>query len=113
MDEATQERLKLNLTGPGVGHEVSKEAREKLRHANLGKKQSNETIEKRRASLVARYKRNPKNGSGHFKPVGCENGVTFESVKACAEYFGVHPSTVTAALKKKHRVKGFKVWYVV
>lgn len=113
LDEATKERLKLNLMGPGVGHEVSKETREKLRQANLGKKQSNETIEKRRVSLSVRYEKKPKDGRGHFKPVGCENGTTFESVKACAEYFDVHPSTVTAALKKKHRVKGFKVWYVV
>ena len=113
LDNETKERVKSNLTGPKVGHEVSDETREKLRQANLGKKQSKETIEKRKISLKTRFEKTPKDGSGHFKKVGCENGITYESVKACAEHLNVHPSTVSSALKRKNKVRGYKVWYVV
>ena len=113
LDDETKKKVKSNLTGPKIGHNVSDETKEKLRQANLGKKQSKETIEKRKISLKTRFEKTPKDGSGHFKKVGCENGITYESVKACAEHLNVHPSTVSSALKRKNKVRGYKVWYVV
>ena len=113
LDDETKKKVKSNLTGPKIGHNVSDETKEKLRQANLGKKQSKETIEKRKISLKTRFEKTPKDGSGHFKKVGCENGITYESVKACAEDLNVHPSTVSSALKRKNKVRGYKVWYVV
>lgn len=114
LDTETADRIKKNLTGPAIGHEVSTETKEKLRAANLGKKQPKETIDKRRRSLEKRVAEIPKDGSGHYKKVGCDiDGLEFESVKGCAEYFEVHPSTVTKALKRGSKVKGHKVWYVV
>ena len=113
LDDETKKKMKSNLTGPKIGHKVSDETKEKLRQANLGKKQSKETIEKRKISLKTRFEKTPKDGSGHFKKVGCENGITYESVKACAEHLNVHPSTVSSALKRKNKVRGYKVWYVV
>ena len=45
-DEEKKEKL-LQLTGPKVGHIVSEETREKLRKANLGKRQSFESRRKK------------------------------------------------------------------
>lgn len=114
LDKRTRKRLLGNLKGPMHGHKVSKATRDKLRAANLGKKQSAETIEKRKASIRKRHETIPQTNAGHRKKIGCEGfEKEFESVKSCAEHLGVDPSTVTKALKRNGKVKGHKVWYVV
>ena len=113
-DETKRKIISENLKRPPIGHPVSDSTKEKLRQLNLGKKQSKETIQKRVESMKKRYAVKPKDGSGSFKKVGCDVfEEPFESVKSCAKYFGVNPSTVSAALRNGHNVKGHKVWYAV
>lgn len=114
-DEKKQAILN-NLTGPPVGHSVSEETREKLRAANLGKKQSRNTVEKRKKT-VAEMKKNGyvQTNSGHKKKVICkETGVVYESVKAVAESICCTASHVTHCLKDGSKTcKGFHFEYVV
>lgn len=89
---------RTNLSGPKQGHAVSKATREKLRNANIGKKQSKETIRKRIESLKS-YKRT---NEGHKKPVICiETGEVFESCKDASEKYGL--STLCGHLKGKYK----------
>lgn len=114
-DEKKQAILN-NLTGPTVGHSVSEETREKLRAANLGKKQSIETIEKRKEA----FRRKKENGYVRTnawckKQVICvETGAVFDSVKDAAEWVGCNPTSVSGNLKKRYSTcKGFHFEYVV
>lgn len=114
-DEKKQAILN-NLTGPPVGHSVSEETREKLRAANLGKKQSIETIEKRKEA----FRRKKENGYVRTnawckKQVICvETGAVFDSVKDAAEWVGCNPTSVSGNLKKRYSTcKGFHFEYVV
>ena len=108
-EEEKERIIRKNLTGPKVGHAVSEETRRKLREANAGKKQSRETIEKRRQTMQEK-KRNGyvRDMSIHFKKVICiESGLVFESVKSAAEYYGINPSSISANLKGRQKtVKG-------
>lgn len=107
-------KLKPEYNTVYEGHSVSPETRSKISKSLTGKKQSAETKEKRIKSILKRHKTFPQTNEKHKKKVGCEEiSEPFGSVKECAEYFGVHPSTVTKALKNNHKVKGHKVWYVV
>lgn len=94
------------------GCKRSEETKTKVRRALTGRKQSQAVIEKRKKSIAERRKLYPQTNAGHKKRVAVE-GMEFDSVKACAEYFSVNPSTVTHALKKGHRLKGHKVRFVV
>lgn len=102
----------LNPEYNSLGKARSEKTKEKIRKANLGKKQSIETIEKRIKSQKERYKIFPKTNEKHKKKVSTEEK-EFESVKSCAEYYGVNPSTVSKAIKRKGTVKKHKVWLVV
>lgn len=116
-ERKTEEEKRLfaknNLKGPRKGHSVSEATREKLRAANLGKKQSIETVEKRRQSIAksGRVRTNEK----CKKSVYCyELDTTYESVKAAAEAVNVTPSVISAHLKKRYKsVKGYHFSYVV
>lgn len=112
MPSELQARLKKNLTGPKIGHEVSVETREKISRKLRGIKQPAELIEKRRQGILARHRQIPQLNLGHRKKVFADN-IEFESVKACAEYFCVTAASVTHALKKGHKVKGCVVRFVV
>lgn len=115
-EETKQKIIDNNLTGPPVGHAVSEETREKIRKKLTGTKHSQETIEKRKRAIAELRKNKPQTNAGHRKKAGADiDGVTkeFESVKECAEFFGVKACTVSRALKRKGKVKGNKVWYVV
>lgn len=101
-----------NLTGPPVGHEVSKETRAKISSVLTGRKQPKDVIEKRRQSILNRHKLHPQTNEGHKKRVTVGNE-EFDSVKACALFLSVKPSTVSQALKKRHKVKGQEVRFVV
>lgn len=98
-----------------VGHSVSKETREKISKALLGRKPDPELVEKRRQAIIARNRAMPQTNAGHRKRVAVQMNVImeFESVKALAEHLDVDASTVTKALKRHGTVKGKKVWYVV
>lgn len=114
-DEKKQSIMR-NLTGPPVGHLVSDETKGKLRAANLGKKQSAQTIEKRKETMRKKkengYKRT--NEWCNKKVICVETGVVFESVKAAARSIGCNPTSVSGNLKKRYRTcKGFHFEYVV
>lgn len=97
-EEEKAQIIKNNLKGPQVGHSVSEETREKLRNANLGKKQSQETIKKRCAKLKGRHRDN----SYRNKPVICiETGEVFKSIKDANEKYGL--STLCGHLKGKYK----------
>ena len=97
------------------GHPVSEETRRKISKSLVGRKPSPEIVEKRRLAILERHKTIPQTNAGHKKKVAVQMEVVveFESVKACAEHFGVKPSTVSAALKRGGKVRNKKVWYVV
>jgi group I intron endonuclease len=62
--EQQQEVISNNLTGPRKGHLVSEETKQKLRKANLGKKQSPESILKRSEKMKIAMRGN-QNGKKH------------------------------------------------
>jgi group I intron endonuclease len=105
-----------NLSGHPIGYSPSEETKQKLRAANLGKKQSIETIEKRKETFM-RKKANGyvQTNSSHKKKVICkETRTVYESVKAVAESIGCTASHVTHCLKDSSRTcKGFHFEYVV
>ena len=105
-DEDKKIQMLNNLKGPQKGHSVSAATKEKLRAANIGKKQTKETIEKRKKSILeSGFKRTNENCK---KRVYCVNlKKEFESVKDAAEYLGVHPSNISSHLKgRQNSVRG-------
>lgn len=114
-DEERAERIAHNLKGPQKGHAVSEETRQKLREKNLGKKQSSETIEKRKATFrklkESGYVRT--NAWCRKKVVCVETGEVFESVKAAAASIGASPTGISATLKGRQKsVIGFRFEYL-
>lgn len=97
------------------GHPVSEETKTKIRQSLSGRTQPIELVEKRKAALKKRYAVSPKTNEQCRKRVAVQldTVMEFESVKSASEYLGVHPSTMTHALKQNGKVKGHKVWYVV
>mgnify|MGYP004478077513 CR=1 FL=1 len=106
-EEQKQRVIEKQLTGPRKGHEVSTETREKLRKANLGKKQSEVTVRKRSLKNRDALKGN-KNGNKKIRCV--ETGEVFESVKQAAEHIGINPSGITSVLKGRQRKAGGYKW---
>lgn len=93
---------------------LSEETKQKLRERNLGKKQDQETINKRRETLQTKKKNGwKKDGRPNFKQVICtETGEVFESVKSAAERIGARPTTVSSVLKGRQKTaKGLHFEY--
>jgi len=109
-DLEKQKIINYNLTGPKKGHGVSKETRQKLRNANLGKKQSAETKLKRSKALK---KSAIGNQNGNKKILCFENGVLlceFDSVVLGAKFANIHPSNITCVLKGRQLTAGGYKW---
>lgn len=109
-EEDKRRQISNNLKGPRIGHSVSDETREKLRLHNLGKKQSEETIEKRMSKIRGVHKEN----KHHFKRVAMVEVDTlkvvkeFESLKSAAEYVGAAPHMICDVLKGRRKTtKGY------
>jgi len=94
------------------GYKRSEETRRKLSEKLIGRTVPRGVVEKARLAILKRHETIPQTNAGHKKRVSVD-GAEFESVKACAEYFGVNPSTATQALKKGHKLLGHEVRYVV
>lgn len=113
-EEQKSDFVSHNLQGPRKGHEVSEETRNKIRLANIGKKQSAVTIELR-ARKTKRSMIGNTNGNKCIIATA-DNGAFvayFCSVKTAGEYYGVHPSTITGVLKgRRKRACGYKWFYV-
>ena len=105
--EQKQHVVDNQLIGPAKGHKVSAETREKLRKANLGKKQTMATLNKRIPKIRQALKGNH---NGNKKVTCVETGQTFESIKQAAEFIGVNPSNITCVLKGKQRTAGGYRW---
>lgn len=101
-DEIKNKIISQNLKRPKIGHEVSKETREKLRQHNLGKKQSEETKEKRKKTMIEKKKNGYiQTNSGHRKKVICvETGEVFNSLKEAIDKYNL--STLCGHLKGKY-----------
>ena len=116
LPDEKKQSIVQNLTGPPVGHLVSEETKGKLRAANLGKKQSAQTVEKRKETMRKKkengYRRT---NERHKKKVICvETGIVYESVKAAAQSIGCDPTSISGNLKKRQATcKGFHFEYVV
>lgn len=95
-----------------IGKERPLETRQKLSEANRGKKQSEETKAKRRESIRKRHLVIPQTNAGHRKKCATDEAI-FESIKACAEYYGLKATSVSRAIKRHGKIKGHKVWRVV
>lgn len=119
-DLVKRERYWINKLHPVYntivdGHKVSRATRAKISASLSGREQPPELVKKRLMALRAALKKHPKTNAEHRKRIAAqfETVVEFESEKAFAQFIGVHPSSVTKALKRKGKVKGKKVWYVV
>lgn len=107
--------LKPEYNARFKGRTVDEAMRKRISLSLKGRKQDPALVEKRRQAILERHKTIPQTNAGHRKRVAVSGEITaeFESVKATAEFFNVHPSTVTQALKRSGKVKGHKVRYVV
>lgn len=106
--------LSRNLCGRRSGFVTSEITKQKLRDANLGKKQSAETIKKRSDKLKVSAIGN-KNGN---KEICSFKGDVFVkkyiSTKEAADELKCHPSSITQVLKgRKKTCKGFSWKYGV
>jgi len=93
------------------GHSQSEETREKLRQANLGKKQSKETKEKR-AKKLRMIQIGNTNGNKPVYKLDLENNIIDEyiSIKIASESIGIHPSNITKVLKGEQTTAGGHKW---
>lgn len=106
-EEQKQHVIKHQLKGPGIGHKVSESTREKLRQANLGKKYSKETAEKR----VATFQRIGYKPKPNYKKCKCvETGEVFNSVQEAAKFANVNPGQISKALNGKTKSSGGYHW---
>lgn len=106
-DAEKEHVIKYQLKGPEIGHKVSMDTRQKLREANIGKKQSEDTIRKRSAKMHASMIGN-RNGNKAVKII--ETGKIFESVKLAGTVIGISPGCITKALKGKQKTAGGYHW---
>lgn len=114
-DEEKKYRVEHNLKGPQKGHLVSAETRKKLRDKNLGKKQSAETINKRKQTIIEKKKNGyVQTNAGHRKKIVCvETREIFDSVKEAGERLNVNPSNISNVLKGRQKsVKGHRFEYL-
>lgn len=95
--EQTRQKLRDSHVGkpsPKKGIPMSAESRLKMRNAKLGKKQSQETKDKRARTL--------------FKPVYCvETGIIFESAKSACIFYGLKRDRIGSSIRKGRKVDGF------
>ena len=110
-DIEKQTIINKNLKGPSFNRKLSEETKEKLRLANIGKKQSNETrskiSDKNKISMIGN-----KCGNKAVIAYNDTNELEFESSKIAGDYFGVHPSCITGVLKGRRLTScGYKWKY--
>ena len=103
----TKEKItRNNLTGRKKGYHLTSEQKDRLRKANLGKKQSTETKEKRKETMRKLKDSGAyvQTNAGHRKPIVCiTDQRTFESVKAAGEWYGISSSKISSVLKGRQK----------
>lgn len=102
-EEQKNKIITQNLTGPRKGHKLLEKTKEKLRVANLGKKQSKETIEKRKQTMYNKKKNGyTQTNAGHKKPIYCEETrEKFNSVNEAAQKYNL--TTLSGHLKGRYK----------
>lgn len=117
LPESKKTEICERLTGHAPGWHQSEEAKQKLRAANIGKKQSKETIEKRKQTFIEKKKNGyVQKNEGHKKKIVCvETNQVFDSVKEAAKYLHLTDGSCLSAVLKGRRktCKGFHFEYVV
>lgn len=97
------------VRGRKLEDNVKKIISEKLK----GKKQSEETKAKRRASIRKRHEKIPQTNAGHKKIVFVD-GIEFQSVGDAEKYIGCSTGYLSRMNKcGRTKCKGHEVWYVV
>jgi len=106
-DEQRANFCKNNLAGPRVGHSVSESTRLKLRLANVGKKQSADTKQKK--SISAKEACKNFDMAGRKCPIIQIDKTTnqiikeYPTIKCAADHFGVHPTCILGVLKGRRK----------
>ena len=101
----------LHPTYNTIGNPVRQETREKIRKSLSGKKPAPELVEKRRQSIIARYKETPKDNSWKKKPIIID-GIGYPSVKEGCEAVGCGYWTIRKAIQTGRNVaKGHQIEY--
>lgn len=106
--EEKENIIKNNLKGPKKNHIVSEETKEKLRLFNKNKKQSLETIEKRKKTLCIKKENGYKQlNESHKKKVIClETNEIFNSIKEASLKTGINSSSISLVAKNKRKSCG-------
>jgi group I intron endonuclease len=111
-EEERQKILSLHLIGPKNGHAVSIETRQKISQKLKGRKTS--SWQKKRSSevnsklLIGNCRGNKK--VVQIDPSSKRKIKIHDSIKSAAECVGVHPSGITAVLKKRQIRSGGFLW---
>lgn len=110
MSEEKKNKIISNFKKPEFGRKLSEKTKQKIRLANLGKKQSEESNRKRSESNKIKAIGN-KNGNKKVIGIGMNgNTIEFDSTKLAADYLNVHPSCITGVIKGRRKTcKGY-VW---
>lgn len=107
-------------TGGEAGSEgvvVRQEVRDKIAKSLTGRKQSEETVEKRRQSYLIGHptseetrKKLSESNKGKHKTTLCEvDGIRFESYRDAAEFLGVDRHTLSCMIRNGWKCKGHRV----
>lgn len=105
--------IENQLIGVAKGHKVSEETKIKLRNCNLGKKQSIETIEKRKKTIKLKKENGyMQTNENHKKSIMCiETSEIFDSLKSAQESHNL--TTLCGHLKGKYKTcKGKHYMYI-
>lgn len=111
-EKKRKEIIFKNLTGPQKGHKVSEETKQKLRLANLGKKQNKKTIEKRKQTFIQKKENGYiQTNEKHKKAIFCiETNEKFNSVKEAMQKYNL--TTLVGHLKGRYKTcKGLHYKY--
>jgi group I intron endonuclease len=98
-----------NLIGPKKGRQINETTKQKLRMANIGKKQSEETKLKRSLSMK---KSMIGNSNGNKAVIGYTDDyeIEFESAKKAAIHFSISPGCITGVLKGRRKTAAKLKW---
>jgi hypothetical protein len=106
------ERKKQSLRKKGIP--LDRDAVEKIRQKNIGRKRSPEILEKlRKAQSNRSEETRSKIAKVHNKQVGCSNGCIYESAKHAAEQLGLNRSKISNVCTGKRKTTGGLVFWFI
>jgi group I intron endonuclease len=103
--------ISKNLTGPAKGHVVLDSTRQKLRMASTGKKQSEDTIQKRATALKTSLVGNTNGNRPVLQfSVSGQQLKEYPSSKKAADALFIHPSNITKVLSGHQKTAAGYLW---